>query len=384
MNLRKLLSIFLGLNFMVCSLEIFNIRAIDFDDISNKVVNTVKENKKPIIMTTAVGGTVFSYLLTKYIALSCIFNGSNYHYPTHDIEHNDYTLKYTEIYGSNGKLRGFVKKLKNTDGKQLDGKCVIVCSPKSDSAVAMMNRYKVLNYLLYQGATIIAIDYTNYGESDTILRLSMSEDVIYSDAERIYDYTKSQLHFASKDIIVFGHSLGGAIATHIAKYASNIGDSLAGIILASPIKNFHEGSKAQTRKTVGTSEFGDKVLETVAAWITNTKLDSVDNLRNVHDKNIPIFLCSGDNFGQYADIYSIKSNSMDKTIRELGFDNIFTHISQNCSHSKADMMFGFLTSLSGKFKRDVYHDYSNEADFKDFIHIAQSFKDYINQVASRK
>ncbi len=62
------------------------------------------------------------------------------------------------------------------------------------------------------GLNVFIIDYRGYGKSQGVA----SEDGIYQDAAAAWQYLTQTRNHASKDIIIFGRSLGGAVATHLA------------------------------------------------------------------------------------------------------------------------------------------------------------------------
>ena len=62
------------------------------------------------------------------------------------------------------------------------------------------------------GTNIFAIDYRGYGKSEG----SPTEAGVYRDADAAYRYLVDQRHFAPANIIVYGHSLGGAVAIDLA------------------------------------------------------------------------------------------------------------------------------------------------------------------------
>lgn len=62
------------------------------------------------------------------------------------------------------------------------------------------------------GVNILAVDYRGYGKSEG----SPEEAGVYRDADAAYDYLIQQRHFRAEDIVVYGHSLGGAVAVNLA------------------------------------------------------------------------------------------------------------------------------------------------------------------------
>ena len=62
------------------------------------------------------------------------------------------------------------------------------------------------------GLNVMIIDYRGYGKSDGV----MSEQGAYQDAQAAWQYLVTQRGYRPQDIIIFGRSLGGAIATRLA------------------------------------------------------------------------------------------------------------------------------------------------------------------------
>jgi fermentation-respiration switch protein FrsA (DUF1100 family) len=62
------------------------------------------------------------------------------------------------------------------------------------------------------GLGIFALDYRGYGKSEG----SPDEAGVYHDAEAAYRYLTEQRRFPPKSIVVYGHSLGGAVAVDLA------------------------------------------------------------------------------------------------------------------------------------------------------------------------
>lgn len=62
------------------------------------------------------------------------------------------------------------------------------------------------------GLSVLIIDYQGYGSSEG----EPSETALYEDARSAFDYLQQQRGFNNKNIVVFGRSLGGAVAAHLA------------------------------------------------------------------------------------------------------------------------------------------------------------------------
>jgi hypothetical protein len=62
------------------------------------------------------------------------------------------------------------------------------------------------------GVNILAVDYRGYGRSEG----RPDEVGVYRDADAAYDYLVKERHFRPDDVVIYGHSLGGAVAINLA------------------------------------------------------------------------------------------------------------------------------------------------------------------------
>jgi uncharacterized protein len=72
-----------------------------------------------------------------------------------------------------------------------------------------MEQMKAFSHL---GINVLEIDYRGYGKSEG----KPDEPGVYRDGEAAYQYLLQVRHFEPANIFIYGHSLGGAIATEIA------------------------------------------------------------------------------------------------------------------------------------------------------------------------
>ncbi len=79
---------------------------------------------------------------------------------------------------------------------------------------------------------VVIMDYRTYGKSTGKLK----EELLFADAQLFYDYLLER--YAEEAIIVYGRSLGGAIATHV---ASN--NTPAKLLLETPFYNLYDAAK---------------------------------------------------------------------------------------------------------------------------------------------
>jgi uncharacterized protein len=86
------------------------------------------------------------------------------------------------------------------------------------------------------GLSVFAFDYRGYGKSEGAFP---SETAVYADAERAWDYLVKDQKIPPQKIVIYGHSLGGAIAINLATHHPDAG----GLIVQSSFSNALEMAK---------------------------------------------------------------------------------------------------------------------------------------------
>ena len=76
----------------------------------------------------------------------------------------------------------------------------------------LSHRIEKISFFHSLGFNVFIMDYRGYGESSG----SPSEQGLYKDAQSSYDYLITALKFKPEQIILFGESLGAAVATEMA------------------------------------------------------------------------------------------------------------------------------------------------------------------------
>ena len=125
-----------------------------------------------------------------------------------------------------------------------------------------------LRALAKTGANILAVDYRGYGKSEG----KPDEAGVYHDADAAYDYLIKQRHFRAQDIIIYGHSLGGAVAVNLASRRP-----CGGLIVESSFTS----ARAIVRRMFGIP---------LIACVVKSHFDSQQLIRNVH---APILIVHG-------------------------------------------------------------------------------------------
>jgi uncharacterized protein len=118
------------------------------------------------------------------------------------------------------------------------------------------------------GVSVFAVDYRGYGKSEG----KPDEAGVYHDADAAYDYLIQRRHFGAEDIIIYGHSLGGAVAVDLASRRP-----CGGLIVQSSFTSL----RAMARRM-----FRLPLIE----YAAKSRFDSIDKIRNVH---APILIVHG-------------------------------------------------------------------------------------------
>ncbi|MGN1041818.1 MAG: alpha/beta hydrolase [Acutalibacteraceae bacterium] len=332
MKFKRFLSVFFAISLSFNSNSIFAANCKSNNNKEQQVITNEASKLKSNMSTAAkvaipVGITLAALTGVRYIANSFIFMGSG-SCGKDNWEDGFASSQYIE----HGDLCGRTLKAVNPKSNDLGKKCVLVFSPNAGCAAEMVDQaygfrgYYPLNKLLQRGANLVGMDYRGYGNSKHISKLRISESTLYADGEKMYDYVRNQLGYKPEDIILYAHSLGGAISSHVLEYASSKGENLCGIILASPINNLYSAASAFTCKLGGA----------VARAVTMSDLNTEKNLSKVKNKDIPVFICSGDN----RDLLSLVKTKLHEKIISMGYTNVSYYIAQECDHNNISKMFG--------------------------------------------
>ena len=118
------------------------------------------------------------------------------------------------------------------------------------------------------GTNILAVDYRGYGKSEG----SPYEAGVYKDADAAYDYLVKQRQFRPQDILVYGHSLGGAVAVNLASRWP-----CGGLIVQSSFTSARDMARRM-------------LAIPLIAYIVKSRFDSMERIRDVH---APILIAHG-------------------------------------------------------------------------------------------
>lgn len=121
------------------------------------------------------------------------------------------------------------------------------------------HRYPVVERLLEQRIAVFIVDYRGYGRSEG----SPSEEGLYRDARGAWDYLLNERAVSPRQIIIFGDSLGGAVAIDL---AAKVG--AGGLIVQSSFTSI--------------KDMAAQVLPFFPGFILRTKMDSISKIKQVN------------------------------------------------------------------------------------------------------
>lgn len=135
----------------------------------------------------------------------------------------------------------------------------------------VINRLDNLRYLYGQGLSVFLFDYRGYGRSQS---LRPSEEGLYQDALGAYDYLTRQRMIRPERIVIFGRSLGAAVAAEVALHKP-----AAGLILESSFPSI---------EAVAKFHYGGLPLH----WLLGAEFRLIDRLPQL---SLPKLVIHGDN-----------------------------------------------------------------------------------------
>ncbi|XP_064605385.1 protein ABHD13-like [Liolophura sinensis] len=126
------------------------------------------------------------------------------------------------------------------------------------------------------GFNVLLVEYRGYGKSGG----SISESGLYIDAEAAMDFALRQADIDRRKLIVFGRSLGGGVATHLAAQPY-----YARFIFALVLENTFT-----SLPDIGKNIFNVKIIQYLPRWAFKNKYPSLDRIKKI---KVPVLFISG-------------------------------------------------------------------------------------------
>jgi fermentation-respiration switch protein FrsA (DUF1100 family) len=165
----------------------------------------VRIYKKKIIVGTIVS---LFFVATSINAVMYVLQPDMVYFPTRTISQtpDQWGLEYEDVYLSSSnqnKIHGWYLPAKNS--KQ----SLVFFHGNGGNISHRGDSLKIFNRL---GFNILIIDYQGYGKSEG----SADEAAMYDDAQAAWKYLREVKKFKQSEIVIFGRSLGGAVASKLA------------------------------------------------------------------------------------------------------------------------------------------------------------------------
>ncbi len=171
--------------------------------------------EKPKHVMVRVFWSVVRIVVLSYIGLAAVLTGCQSHFvyfPLEDLDGSpdDFKLAYEDVYleTEDGlKLHSWFVPAKNASAT------VLICHGNAGNISHRLSLLKTFNRM---GLNSLIFDYRGYGQSEG----KPSEEGTYLDAKAAWTYLTEQRSIAPEQIVLFGRSLGGAVAAHQAAETS--------------------------------------------------------------------------------------------------------------------------------------------------------------------
>jgi len=206
---------------------------------------------KKFLFSVFCAFTLFSAFFIGYVRH---LERHNIFYPTKEIAQTprDIPLAFEDIF------------LKTKDGVAING-WLVPHSPNKSVLIFLhgnggniSTRLEKIQMFHAMGVNVFIIDYRGYGKSEG----QPSEKGVYLDAQAAYDFLKSRKEFTDQKLIVYGESLGGAVAVDLA-----VNRLVDGIIVDSSFTSAQDMARV--------------IYPFIPSFLINVKLESLSKIQNL-------------------------------------------------------------------------------------------------------
>ncbi len=201
------------------------------------------------IIITIIVGIVFLFFYARYLENKSLY------YPIYEIENTpaDINIAYKDVFfysEDNIKINGWLVKSKNA-------KTTIIFAHGNGGNIS--HRLDKINFFNKLGLNILIFDYRGYGKSAGV----PSEQGLYLDIQAAYKFIKKEQSTGA--IIVYGESLGGAIAIDLAQKDKEF--DIDGLILEGTFTNITDMARL--------------IYPFLPTGFLKTKFDSISKISNI-------------------------------------------------------------------------------------------------------
>jgi len=169
---------------------------------------------------------------------------------------------------------------------QSNGRCAVILHGYSDAKIGGIAWAPMLRSL---GLNILAIDLRAHGESGGAYSCAGFWE--RHDVNQVIDQIKSSRPAQTRQIVLFGISLGAATAAAAAVFR----DDLAAVILEAPFADFHTAASLQADRIGTPGPFFQDNAYRLAQWLSNADFDAVRPIDTIPKIMAPLMVIqSGD------------------------------------------------------------------------------------------
>lgn len=215
--------------------------------------------------------------------------------------------------------------------RTFDKPVILYCHGMAEHIAFMQKPYQVL---VENGYGVFAVEYRGHGKS----KGTPSESGICSDVESAVEFLKKEKGLREEDIVIWGRSMGGAVAADVAtKY------NFGGAILESTFTTIREASEYILKSGCNHPIFGPrrKLFFRIANFFPRKQL--FDTLSKIHKIKSPLFICHSKK-DDIVDYRMAHANT-----EKHGSAKLFVYEGEDGSHNHSDWAYeavlDFLSSL---------------------------------------
>lgn len=110
------------------------------------------------------------------------------------------------------------------------GPWLVTCHGNAGN-ITLLKRQRFYADAARRGINVVAFDYRGFGASSDS---APTERGLYDDARSVYRYVRDTMHIGPERIVIYGHSLGGGVATELATTTEAAGLILEGTFRSVP------------------------------------------------------------------------------------------------------------------------------------------------------
>ena len=166
---------------------------------------------------------------------------------------------------------------------------VIVFCHGNEKSMTNINNQDKLKFLTQSGYEVFALDYRGYGDSKGI----PSEEGVYSDINAFISYLNKEYNIPEQDIVLWGHSLGSAIAINEATKRNFKGVIIEGAFTS--IEDMREHVVNNERKSDPVSllirDYIYNSIKITQKFLSKEKISAIKSpmliVHAIHDEQVP-------------------------------------------------------------------------------------------------